>query len=261
MQKQFVTQLTAFHECHAPVDASSETFAQKSFSDIAFRVENGADEIGVVHRLEDYLNVALQQARFYKKAGFFGVGDDHWWIGLAIGVETKAWTADATYHQRNILEARQEECSNGGAIADMLNDSTHWLASLKIDKMAGVLDLPHNVALSGRLGAEASFALSFSLILQLHQSLQFRRATNVLAAHLQQTLAHGQLGDVLEVVRVLAQEDNAIIAGSVWFSLGLEEDFLTNKQATQEFSRFPSPRLIFRGIVSGTVKRENYDRK
>lgn len=158
-------ELTTLHEGHAPVDALCKTFAQECFSNVALGVDNGSDEVGIVHRLQDDLNVALQQARLNKKAGFFRVSDDNRRIGFAVRVETEAWTTDAADHQRNILEARQKECSNGGAVADMLDDRIDWLASLQIDEMAGVLDLPNNVSCSGWRSAEASFGLRLSLIL------------------------------------------------------------------------------------------------
>lgn len=226
-------ELTALHERHAPVDALGESFAQESFGDVSLRVQNRPDEVRVVHRFEDDLDVPLKQARLDEKAGFFREGNDDGWIGFAVAVETEAWTADAADHQRDVLEARQEECSNGGTVADVLNDRPDRLTGLEIDEVTRVLDEPHNVALRGCLLAEAALRLRLGLILQLDQPLQFRRAANAFTAHLQQSLAHGQLGDVREVVRILAQEDDTIIAGCIRFSLGLEENFLAHQQATQ----------------------------
>ncbi len=228
--------LTTLHESHAPVNALCETLAQQRLSDVAFRVENGADQVSVVHRFEDYLNVALQESRFNEETSFAGERNVNSWIGFAVRVETEAGTANATDHERDVLEAGQEEGSNGGSVAYMFNDCTDRLAALKLNEMAGVFDLPHDGTLGWRLSAETSLALRLCLIFDLDESLQFGRAADTFTANLQEAFAYGQLRHVGEVVGIFAEEDDTVIAGCIGFAFSLEEDFFTDQQATQEFT-------------------------
>lgn len=247
--------LTTLHEGHAPVDALCKTFAQESFSDVSLGVENRADEIGVVDRLEDDLDVALQQSRLDEETRLLRERHDDGRVWFAVRVETEARTTNAADHQRDVLEAWQQECAHGGAVTDMLDDRLDWLASLKVDEVAGIFDLPDNATLGGGLSAVPALALGLGLVLELDEALELRRAADTFATHLQEALADGQLGHVGEVVRVLAEEHDAVVAVRVGLALGLEENFLADEQVAQEFSRLPSPGLVLRRIFAEAAKR------
>lgn len=255
------SRLTAFHECHAPVNTLSETFTKKGFGNISLWIENGADKVGIIHGFQYDFDVTLQETRLNKEASLFRERNNNWWIGFAIRIKTEAGASDATYHQSDVLEAWQEECSDGWAVTYMLDDRTDWLTSLKINKVSRVLDLPNNATLSWRLTTEAALALTLCLIFKFNQSLKFGRASHTFTTNLEKTFADSKLGDVREIVGILAYVDDTIIAGCIGFAFGLEENFFADQQVSEEFTRFPGPWLIFRGIISGTSVRRRRRRR
>lgn len=88
IEKIFVV-FTWSHESHAPVDTFSETFAQKSFSNISLVEKNWTNEIGVVHRFQDNFYFTLQQTRFNKISCLIGIVHGNTMIRFTFRIQFK----------------------------------------------------------------------------------------------------------------------------------------------------------------------------
>lgn len=236
--------LTSLHESHAPVDALAEALHQQALGDVALGHTDRSHEVAVVDRVQDHLDVALQEVGLDEVAGLLRVRHLHGRIGPAVSVQLQSRTTDARDHDRHVVVVGQQQSAHRRPIAHMLDDGLQWLAVLLLYDGTRVLLRPLDVAhvLRG-IATPLALAGSLGLVLESGQ-LGHLGCLGVLAAHTGQTLGDQQLGDVDGGVGVRAEEDGAIVAGGVGGFVGREVDLGADQLLAQELTGLPGIGLV-----------------
>ena len=148
-----------------------------------FWMENASNELRVVGRLEDNLDVSLQKAWLHKVPRLVGEG-----FGAFL---FKAGAADAGDGQGDVIVIGQEEGLHCRAVSNMLNEGLDGLTAVLIHqshgRLHGVLDVTNMLRWWRRC---RPFALASVLggILQLLEPLELRRLDAGITLHSHQTL-------------------------------------------------------------------------
>lgn len=135
-------------------------------------MDNGPNKVVVINRLQNNLNISLQQSRLHKKLGFFCIRHlcCQVWFSFIIKFESRALknknklflyqgnkvkmmiTSDnfthlnARNHECDVIEVWQQESSHSGPISHMLNDSFYRFPTTLIHKIAWIVYRPFDIS-------------------------------------------------------------------------------------------------------------------
>jgi hypothetical protein len=123
-------------------------------------VKDTPDKVIVINRLQNNLNISLQQPRLHKKLGFFSI---RVWFSIIIKFESRALenkdmlllyqvnefqmvttVNNNTYsnsrdHECDVIEVWQQECPYSGTISHMFDNSLYRFPTTLVHKVAWIV--------------------------------------------------------------------------------------------------------------------------